>query len=212
MYDLFNLPPNNSDSKFSDSTTGINKTIIPISGLIYIPQFITEEQEKNLINHVNSETWLSDIKRRVQHYGYKYDYKARGINYEMFLGQFPSWIAQLALRLYHEDYIDAVPDQMIINEYLPGQGIANHVDCAPCFGDTVISLSLNSFCIMDFINLQTKEKIEVLLEPRSLVVIKGEARYSWSHGIASRKIDTFHDSVFKRRTRLSLTFRKVILK
>ena len=35
-----------------------------------------------------------------------------------------------------------------VNEYLPGQGIAQHVDCVPCFGGTVASLSLLSPCTM----------------------------------------------------------------
>jgi hypothetical protein len=48
-----------------------------ISGLQYCPNFITAEEEQALIEIIDQQTWLNDLKRRVQHYGYKYDYKAR---------------------------------------------------------------------------------------------------------------------------------------
>jgi alkylated DNA repair dioxygenase AlkB len=113
--------------------------------------------------------------------------------------------------VHNDDYIAKVPDQVIVNEYLPGQGIANHIDCEPCFGDTIISISLNSTAIMDFINTKTKQKVEVFLEPRSLVVISGISRKIWTHGIPARKIDHFNAQKIERKLRLSLTFREVIL-
>jgi alkylated DNA repair dioxygenase AlkB len=183
-----------------------------IQGLMYIPNFIDSIEEKKFIDAINAESWLSDIKRRVQHYGYKYDYKARSIDYSMFLGQLPSWATSIANRLFDQKYIDSVPDQLIINEYQPGQGIANHIDCEPCFDNTVISISLGSHCVMDFINVKTKQKTEVMLEPRSLVVIFGDARYKWTHGIAQRKTDNFKGIKTDRKLRISMTFRKVLLK
>jgi len=181
------------------------------SGLKYIPEFITKEEHQELWQVINREAWLTDLKRRVQHYGWKYDYKARSIDYSMFLGELPSWAMPFAERLVHFGHLSKVPDQLIINEYLPGQGIANHVDCEPCFGETIISVSLGSDCVMDFINLKTKEKIEVMLEPRSLVVISGEARHNWTHGIAVRKTDNFNGIKSERKLRISMTFRNVII-
>jgi len=190
----------------------VNNNILDIEGLQYIPNFISENEEKELMNAINSEKWLTVIKRRVQHYGYKYDYKARTINYSMHLGKLPIWSMEFANRLVNKNYIKLQPDQIIVNEYEPGQGIANHVDCEPCFGDTIITISLNSYCTMDFINLKTRQKIEVLLEPRSLVVINGESRYLWSHGIPSRKTDFHNNQKINRKLRISLTFRNVILR
>jgi alkylated DNA repair dioxygenase AlkB len=65
---------------------------------------------------------------------------------------------------------------------------------------------------MDLINLRTREKIEFLLEPGSLIALTGEARYNWTHGITQRKMDVFKGEKIARRLRISLTFRKVILK
>lgn len=183
-----------------------------IKGLLYIPEYITKEEHALVWQAVNAENWLGDLKRRVQHYGFKYDYKARFIDYSMKIGELPEWVMPLAKRLHQERCMPEVPDQLIVNEYKQGQGIANHVDCEPCFGDTIISLSLGSTCIMDFINKETKEKIEVLLEPRSLVVLKGDARYLWTHGIVGKKTDDFKGQRHERTTRVSLTFRNVVLR
>jgi alkylated DNA repair dioxygenase AlkB len=191
--------------------TNLESTIARISGLNYVPDFINENEHQELLQAIYKEPWLTDLKRRVQHYGWKYDYKARSIDYSMFLGELPSWAKPIANRLYKSGYLTNMPDQLIINEYQPGQGIANHVDCEPCFGSTIITISLGSKCVMDFINIRTKEKIEVLLEPRSLAVLSENARYNWTHGIAARKTDNFRNVKTDRQLRISMTFRNVIL-
>ncbi|MEY4902759.1 MAG: hypothetical protein RLZZ292_574 [Bacteroidota bacterium] len=64
---------------------------------------------------------------------------------------------------------------------------------------------------MDFTNENINQKIPVLLSPKSIVVLKGESRYNWKHGIAPRQNDKFNTQIMKRSRRVSLTFRKVIL-
>jgi alkylated DNA repair dioxygenase AlkB len=198
-------------SVISPNTLNDLALLSKVKGLLYIPEYITKEEHDSFWQSVNAEHWLGDLKRRVQHYGYKYDYKARFIDYSMKIGELPEWIKPFAKKLYEDGYMPAIPDQLIVNEYKPGQGIASHIDCEPCFGDTIISLSLGSTCVMDFINKDTKEKVEVLLEPRSLVVLKNDARYLWTHGIAGKKADYFKGQKYKRTIRISLTFRNVIL-
>lgn len=51
----------------------------------------------------------------------------------------------------------------------------------------------------------------MLLEPRSLVLLSGEASYNWQHGIAARKSDLYGGIRLERLRRVSLTFRKVLL-
>ena len=211
-YDLFNPAPDNQSSHSVIHSLTPQTMEIEISGLKYIPNFITSQEEQDLLTAVNNEIWFADLKRRVQHYGYKYDYKKRSLDYSMYLGDIPKWIKIVADRFVEQGFMKKSPDQVIVNEYLTGQGIADHIDCEPCFEDTVISLSLGSPCIMDFKNKDDrKEKKEVLLEPRSLVVITGEARYNWTHGIPSREKDKWLGKYIPRRTRVSLTFRTVIL-
>lgn len=162
-----------------------------IKGLTYTPDYITDEQEQLLISKIDEQSWLTDLKRRVQHYGYKYDYKARRITPDLKIGAIPEWLQILPNF-----------DQVIINEYLTGQGITPHIDCIPCFGDAICSLSLLEPCEM--ILEKDNAKHSIILEPRSLVTFKGEARYEWKHSIPARR------SNIKNR-RVSVTYRKVIL-
>lgn len=183
-----------------------------ISGLTYLPQFVSPAQQAALISAVDAEPWLGDLKRRVQHYGYKYDYRARRVEPSMYLGTLPEWAQVLAKRFSAEGYMAERADQMIVNEYLPGQGIARHVDCVPCFADTILSLSLGSACEMQFAHVKTKQRKSLLLEPGSLLVMQGEARHRWQHGIPARLSDVVDGVRQPRSRRISLTFRRVIIK
>lgn len=182
-----------------------------LSGLELYFDFITTNEEKQFINFIDNEPWLTDLSRRVQHYGYKYDYRTRKIDNSFYLGELPEWLKVLAYRLFDKKIIDFIPDQAIINEYEPGQGIAPHIDCEPCFGDTIISLSLGSTCIMNFEKEpNSKNREEIFIEPKTLLVMKSESRYDWYHGILARKSDKFNGEIIKRERRISITFRKVI--
>lgn len=126
----------------------------------------------------------------------------------MYLGELPKFCKYFAEKFYEEKLFDKIPDQVIINEYHPGQGISSHVDCEPCFEDTVISMSLGSACIMNFTKVENpKIKKEQVLMPKSIVVLKDEARYKWKHGIAAKKQDIINGQKCLRTTRISLTFR-----
>lgn len=185
---------------------------LPIKGLTYIPDYISDRLHARLIEVINENPWRNDLKRRVQHYGYIYDYRSRSINKEMYLGELPKFCAYFAQKFYEEKLFSELPDQVIVNEYLPGQGIAAHVDCEPCFEDTVISMSLGSACILNFTNVENpKLKYQQILQPRSVVILKEEARYKWKHGIAAKKSDLINGVKQMRDRRISLTFRKVIL-
>ena len=182
-----------------------------INGLLYLPNYIPIEEQELLISTIDSQPWQDDLKRRVQHYGYRYDYRSRKVTPEMYLGQIPHWLRSLAIRLKDEDHFPTVPDQVIINEYLPRQGIAAHIDCKPCFGDVIASLSLGSSCIMKFKHLESDEVRELVLEPSSLLIMSGDARYKWKHGIPARKFDIVKEQKVTRKRRLSVTFRCIVI-
>ncbi len=179
-----------------------------IPGLSYWESYISQEEEKELVSIINQQTWQTTIKRWTQHYGYQYDYKARSIDYSMRLGTLPKWSLGLANQLVEDGIFTELPDQLLINNYEPGQGIAPHTDCEPCFEDTIVSVSLGGHAIIYY--SKGKEKIAVPLSPRSMVVMKGESRYFWKHGIPGRKKDVINGLVIPRVRRISMTFRKVI--
>ncbi len=190
-----------------------NMETIPIKGLQYIEDYIDKHQHDWLLARLDKHEWLDDLKRRVQHYGYKYNYKARKVDLDMHIGELPEWLKRLSHHLQKDGYMPEKADQVIVNEYKPGQGISSHIDCEPCFKDTIVSLSLGSGCVMNFTNKFKKtKKIPVWLAPRSIVVLSHEARYEWLHGIAARKWDEWDSQKYERKRRVSLTFRKVIIK
>ena len=182
-----------------------------ISGLNYIPDFIDSATESALIKTIDDQPWITELKRRVQHYGWRYDYKARSVTNDLRIGALPDWLQSYAMRLQQAGLFNEMPDQIIINEYQPGQGISAHIDCVPCFTDTIVSLSLGSPCVMDFTHSATGEKAAFSLEPRSLLVLSDDARYVWQHAIAGRKTDRYSGQIIERTRRISLTFRKVIV-
>lgn len=196
-----------------ESPARSQEVLATIGGLDYRENYIDEHQHDWLLARIDKNQWLDDLKRRVQHYGFKYDYKARKVNLDMRIGELPEWLKKLSQKLHQDGHMPEVADQVIINEYEPGQGISSHIDCEPCFKDTIVSLSLGSGCVMNFINKSDRtKKIPVWLAPRSLVVLSGEARYEWLHGIAARKWDEWDGHKYERQRRVSLTFRKVIIK
>lgn len=182
-----------------------------IKGMRYLSSFIDEDEEQSLISLIDSNEWCNDLKRRTQHYGYKYDYSKKKIDASMYLGNIPDWLDKYCTLLLKKGIFEKKPDQVIINEYLPGQGISRHVDCVACFGDTVASLSLGSTCSMVFDNLKLTLTGETILGPGSLLVLSNEARYDWMHSIPARLEDENGDVVLKRSRRISLTFRTVKL-
>lgn len=175
----------------------------------YITEFISTQEEQTLLDKIDAEPWLNDLQRRVQHYGYRYDYKSRRINDEDHIGALPSWVDEIIDRLMVKNIFKERPDQMIVNEYEPGQGIAPHTD-RDCFGPTLASLSLGSACIMH-LQHDKDSKFDAVLETRSLIIFNGVSRYDWKHSITPRQSDKVENISYPRTRRVSLTFRTVIL-
>ncbi|MEM6903736.1 MAG: alpha-ketoglutarate-dependent dioxygenase AlkB [Pseudomonadota bacterium] len=190
-----------------------------MNGLHYSAAFVGQATADALLASIDAAPWLNDLRRRVQHYGYRYDYRARAARPEDYLGPLPGWADDLARRLFAEGHFEHVPDQVIVNEYEPGQGIAAHIDCEPCFGPTIASISLGSATVMEFIKAgadgdagqREGRREQMLLEPGSLLVLSGPARYEWQHCIPARKTDPDllggSSERLPRGRRVSLTFR-----
>lgn len=97
-------------------------------------------------------------------------------------------------------------------------GIPPHVDTHSAFKDAIVSLSLSSDIVMEFRKpslTNGKEytaHISLALPRRSLLIMSGESRYGWKHGITPRKIDVIRDAAGHlttqyRTKRISYTFR-----
>jgi len=191
-------------------------------GIRIVADFVTEEEEQQLLDsfHWDQDSDLGSMKnRKVKHYGFEFNYKTNNIDPNLPLVDQPiqPLCQRVALKAYEKGLVDEVPDQLTVNRYLPGQGIPSHTDSHDCCTSSIISLSLNSGVTMDF-RSPLGEHLPVWLPPRSLLIMAGEARYRWKHGISPRHCDTVPGHLLTkgeegltlatRDTRVSLTFRK----
>ena len=180
-----------------------------IPGSRYIPEFLSRDEAAALCQWLDSrpsEVWMRDLSRRVIHYGWRYDYTTRRISSDMYVGPLPDRFGALAERLHSETGKFAeIPNQVIVNEYEPGQGIAMHTD-HHSFGPTVATISLGDSWSMDFLHERTGRRQSRMLDVGSALILSGEARLQWRHGIAKRKTEP---GGTLRSTRVSLTFRTV---
>ena len=185
-------------------------------GLEYHPDFLVASEEDALLAHIDDSEWLTDLSRRVMHFGYKYDYASRRLDEAARIGPLPEWLAQLSNMVREAASEEARQlldphrpfEQAIINEYLPGQGIAPHID-RDCFGPLVATVSLGSAVHMDFRCDSTGDEHVQRLVPRSLVLLYGDVRFKWRHGIAKRRSDTWNGQKTPRQRRVSITFRTI---
>ncbi len=178
-----------------------------VAGLKYIPDFINEREEKDILNEIEKVEWSKELKRRVQHYGWKYNYRDREINESMRIGELPPWANKIAQKLHSEGLVKEIPDQVIVNEYKGEQGIGKHTDSSR-FADDIATISLLESWKMWFREKhETTSKVEWVLEQRSVAIMSGEVRYNWTHEIPKRKKEAGKE----RKRRISLTFRKVMV-
>jgi alkylated DNA repair dioxygenase AlkB len=234
---------------------------ISCSGLQLETDFVSAEEERALIEYLDSQTWAGTLTRRVQQFGcallfasschrlnrtaprrlvYKYnragEQKGSAAAAAASVPAIPAAFDALCARLVERGLFPRAPEQVIVNEYQPGQGIAAHVDDTKLFGEPVCSVSLLADVTMDFKHKPRPRKASagagagagvgaaaagagqpasaesehsVRLPRRSALLLTGAARYEWTHAIAKRRSDpdpSTGDRVPRAR-RVSLTFR-----
>ncbi len=175
--------------------------LLPLGARLQL-EFITPEKEQELLQTLSKEPWYAALGRRVIHYGSMYRYF--GSEPDRKVDSIPNWIPPITIG---DKTMSDFFNQIIVNEYNPGQGIAQHTDHTAQFGDTIATLSLGSAIVMDL--QSSNKKISLLLPRRSLLTLQGDARYKWKHGIAKRLHDTIPGTGtrIKREKRISITYR-----
>ncbi|XP_052827417.1 alpha-ketoglutarate-dependent dioxygenase alkB homolog 6 isoform X2 [Octopus bimaculoides] len=159
----------------------------------------------------------------------------------MVIESLPQWLQPSINELEKLNiFEDKKPNHVLVNEYQTGQGIMPHED-GPLFYPTVATISLSSPILLDFYHhmnsttennaennesdtsLQERHFLSLLLEPRSLIIVKDSMYTNHLHGISERAEDIITDKisnldkcsdvkvgdVLRRTTRLSLTIRYV---
>ncbi|XP_032246264.1 alpha-ketoglutarate-dependent dioxygenase alkB homolog 6 isoform X10 [Mirounga angustirostris] len=204
--------------------------------IYYVPDFISKEEEEYLLRQVFNAPkpkWTQLSGRKLQNWG--------GLPH-------PRGMVPERLPLWLQRYVDKVSDlslfgglpanHVLVNQYLPGEGIMPHED-GPLYYPTVSTISLGSHTMLDLYEpRQPKDDdpaeqprspprpaTSLLLEPRSLLVLRGTAYTRLLHGIAAARVDALDATSLPpnaaacpsarpgaslvRGTRVSLTIRRV---
>ncbi|MCL7042976.1 hypothetical protein MKW94_006553 [Papaver nudicaule] len=115
--------------------------------LYYIPNFISDSEQTQLLNHIYQSPitkWKSLKNRRLQNWG--------GVVHEKGLlpQNLPPWLTRITTRICEEAGLFPSPiNHVLINEYLPDQGIMPHQD-GPAYFPVVAIISLGSPAVMNF--------------------------------------------------------------
>lgn len=181
-----------------------------IDTLILRKNFITETQENEITQLIDTKPWDTTLRRRTQHYGVRFNYKTLNPSQELKEGSeptMPSVLKDLGDRLVKEGVLYITPNQVTINEYLPGSGIGYHVDTHSAFEGGIAIISLISTIIMNF--KRDGLLLGMALPARSAFAFHDEARFLWEHGIPSRRTDIIDGKTVARQRRVSITYRHV---
>jgi hypothetical protein len=214
-----------------DSATGLCKTFPAVPGLFLLEEFVTPQEEADLLTYfslsvVSGWEWLQDG-RRVIHMNRRFIYGPNTCGPPLIestsdrdphlLPTHPTVAAILdRVRAFCGNTISCEKsplasslafDQITINCYPPGAGISRHVDAHAAFEDVILSITVGSSAVMIFRDPERLRAEEVLLLPRSVLVMSGPARYCWTHGIAKRKVDMYQGVPHRRGLRYSITCR-----
>uniref|UniRef100_A0A240PPM9 Fe2OG dioxygenase domain-containing protein n=1 Tax=Anopheles epiroticus TaxID=199890 RepID=A0A240PPM9_9DIPT len=175
--------------------------------------------------------WTQLSNRRLINYG--------GVPHPkgMIAEDIPSWLNHYIARInqlnVYEEGIKA--NHVLVNEYLPGQGIMPHLD-GPLFYPTITTISCGSHTVLEYYEQTEDEtgldsngtlvrhhKTSILLEPRSLLIVKDDMYHKYLHAIAEAEQDVVDErlanlavvsgvqvgDVLNRQKRISLTIRHV---
>jgi alkylated DNA repair dioxygenase AlkB len=173
------------------------------AGFEYFPNFITQEEEQNLIAAISSLELHSFIfqgytaNRKVASFGYDYSFADRKLSKGKEIpAMFNFLLGRVALKIgvAIEDFAE-----LLVTEYPTGSVINWHRDAPPF--DIIAGISLAADCKF---RLRPHEKmkqnrssiISFTAERCSLYVMKDEARSEWQHSISPLK-----------QTRYSITLR-----
>ena len=178
----------------------------PMEAVYYIPDYITEEEEKKCVEAIYKDDtsssyvgekkgWVCLSKRRLKNLG--------GIPHPngMYKESLPKYITDFRKLLHQkghsiDKFIEIPSDQVknhdynqvLLNEYECGKGIRPHKD-GPLYSDIALVLSLKTTSLIDFYTEKPTEENEesvlasVFLEPRSLLIFCKEAYTDYFHGV-----------------------------
>jgi alkylated DNA repair dioxygenase AlkB len=172
-------------------------------GFVYQPDFISHEEETNLLQQVEKlplKTFIFqgyEARRKVASFGYDWSFEKRTLSKGKEIPALFDWlIEKVAAHLQLER---KAISEFLVTQYPEGAVINWHRDAPPF--DAIIGISLLSDCVFklrphDKAKQERNNTLSIPVKRRSLYVLKDEARTAWEHSIAPVK-----------QTRYSITLR-----
>eukprot|EP00758_Cryptobia_borreli_P018744 Tbor_TRINITY_DN7418_c0_g1::TRINITY_DN7418_c0_g1_i1::g.14572::m.14572/K10768/ALKBH6; alkylated DNA repair protein alkB homolog 6 len=190
-----------------------------IDGVYYIPDYISKIEEEQMLIHIKNtpdELKTKLQKRTVQEWGCVMCPTCS----KSFVADtsVPPWSQKVFEMLTYDGIFSPsiFPNNVRIHEYEKGEGIAPHVD-GPIYVPLVATISLASTSVMYFypkrdpytdpmehyndtfkfdgeIAKQTPH-MAVVMEPRSLLIFKGDAYNNYPHSVSDKHIDVLSKEV-----------------
>ena len=169
------------DSRPSFDVTA-HRVACGVGGIWHLGDWISAEEEAALTNRIYSEhsqDWTKLRDRRLLHLGGSpCDALGQGIDRE----PLPPWAQAVCDELVQRGIFPekAPPNHVLLNEYMPGQGIAAHKD-GPLYASRVAVLSLGSHATFQFVSAvdgATAAAASLLLPPRGMLVFAGTEAYT----------------------------------
>lgn len=209
------------------------------SSIHYISAFLPPSTCDALLTAINStpaHKWTNLAHRRLQSLPSPLTGKARDTL--LVSTTLPTCLTVEIAPRFHElgifdDSPHRAPNHVLVNEYLPGQGIMPHED-GPAYHPTTATVSLGGTAVLDIYRKSVPgsddsdcKSWRILQEPGSLLVTTGECYAGTLHGIAEVDVDEelwketianwdllndkeqFREGKNIRQTRISLTYRDV---
>jgi alkylated DNA repair dioxygenase AlkB len=99
---------------------------IDIPGFRLQLNYVTAEEESELLARIEEGPWETDWRRQIQQYGL--GYAGEPGTKATWLRDFPEWPTPLARRVAKDAHLDRFPENCVINEYIPPLGIGPHQD------------------------------------------------------------------------------------
>ncbi len=190
----------------------------------HVPEFVTPDEEARLMRCADdapAAAWTALRGRRLQNHG--------GVATAdgMVAERLSDWLESVCEALVTAGVFEpsAPPNHVLVNEYLPGQGIDAHRD-GPLYLPVVAILSLGSNCAFQFVEDAPARRVlaELLLPPRGLLVFCDDAYTTHLHTVPARthdagcmvggggaiRLDACEGEPPPRGRRVSLTVRRVL--
>ncbi len=161
-----------------------------IEGLVYEPEFLSLDEEKELIEIINTlplhvaryKQYVA--RRRVMSFGGSYDFDANQLQSGIALDE---RLHELRDRV--AGWLGVPPGDLVhalVAEYAPGTPLGWHRD-VPDF-ETIVGVSLGGHATLRFRPYPdapaTRKVVHLDVAPRSIYKLAGEARWGWQHSVA----------------------------